>query len=192
VAIVVVMTTWATGRRLLTARLRERSLTFEEIAAHEGQDRLVTSPRTAVFLSRELDRVPPALWRLVNHLDIRPARCILVQVKTEPVPKVPSAERFDVRTVADGVYRVAVRYGFMEEPNIPAVIARLRGEGLDVDPDEVVYVLGRETILATERRGMALWRERLFGFLSRNAARATAFYRLPPKQVIEVGAEIDL
>jgi KUP system potassium uptake protein len=80
----------------------------------------------------------------------------------------------------------------MEEPNIPAVIARLRGEGLDVDPDEVVYVLGRETILATERRGMALWRERLFGFLSRNASRATAFYRLPPKQVIEIGAEIDL
>lgn len=192
VAIVVIMTTWATGRRLLTARLRERSWTFDEIAAHESEDRLVTSPRTAVFLSRELDRVPPALWRLVNHLDIRPARSIVVQVTTEPVPKVPAAERFDVRTVADGVYRVAVRYGFMEEPNIPAVISRLRGEGLDVDPDEVVYVLGRETILATERHGMALWRERLFGFLSRNASRATAFYRLPPKQVIEIGAEIDL
>jgi KUP system potassium uptake protein len=80
----------------------------------------------------------------------------------------------------------------MEEPNIPAVIARLRKEGIDIDPDDVVYVLGRETILATKRRGMALWRERLFGFLSRNAARATAFYRLPPNRVIEVGAEIDL
>jgi KUP system potassium uptake protein len=192
VVIVVVMTTWATGRRLLTARLRERSSTFEEIAARTGANRPVTSPRTAVFLSRELDRVPPALWRLVHHLNLRPARSILVQVSTEPQPKVPSAERFDVRQVADGVYRVAVRYGFMEEPNIPRVISQLRGRGLDVDPAEVVYVLGRETILATERRGMALWRERLFGFLSRNAARATAFYRLPPKQVIEVGAEIDL
>jgi KUP system potassium uptake protein len=90
------------------------------------------------------------------------------------------------------VYRVAVRYGFMEEPNVPAVIARLRGRGLDVDPDEVVYVLGRETILASDRRGMALWRERLFGFLTRNAARATAFYKIPSSQVIEVGAEIDL
>ena len=192
VAIVVVMTTWATGRRLLTARLRERSSTFEEIAARKGENRPVTSPRTAVFLSRELDRVPPALWRLVHHLDLRPARSILVQVSTEPRPKVPSAERFDVRPVADGVYRVAVRYGFMEEPNIPRVISQLRGRGLDVDPAEVVYVLGRETILATDRRGMALWRERLFGFLSRNASRATAFYRLPPRQVIEVGAEIDL
>jgi KUP system potassium uptake protein len=192
VAIVVVMTTWATGRRLLTARLRERSWTFDDIAAHDGEKRLVTSPRTAVFLSRELDRVPPALWRLVSHLDVRPARCIIVQVATERVPKVPSAERFELWTVADGVHRVAVRYGFMEEPNIPGVIAQLRGAGLDVDPDDVVYVLGRETILATDRQGMALWRERLFAFLSRNASRATAFYRLPPKQVIEVGAEIDL
>jgi KUP system potassium uptake protein len=192
VAIVVLMTTWATGRRLLTIRLRERSSSFEEIAARTGADRPLTSHRTAVFLSRELDRVPPALWRLVEHLGIRPERCILVQVSTERTPKVSEADRFDVQSVVDGVYRVAVRYGFMEEPNIPAVIARLRGRGLDVDPDEVVYILGRETILATKRRGMALWRERLFGFLTRNAARATAFYRLPPRQVIEVGAEIDL
>ena len=192
VAIVVLMTTWATGRRLLTIRLRERSSSFEEIAARTGADRPLTSHRTAVFLSRELDRVPPALWRLVEHLGIRPERAILVQVSTERTPKVSEADRFDVQSVVDGVYRVAVRYGFMEEPNIPAVIARLRGRGLDVDPDEVVYILGRETILATKRRGMALWRERLFGFLTRNAARATAFYRLPPRQVIEVGAEIDL
>ena len=192
VVIVVVMTTWATGRRLLTARLRERSSSFEEFAARKGEDRPVTSRRTAVFLSRELDRVPPALWRLAHHLDVRPERSILVQVTTEPTPKVPEKDRFDVSSLAGDAYRVAVRYGFMEEPNIPAVIARLHEHGLHVDPHEVVYVLGRETILASQRRGMALWRERLFGFLSRNAARATAFYRLPPQQVIEVGAEIDL
>jgi KUP system potassium uptake protein len=192
VAIVLVMTTWATGRRLLTARLRERSSSFEEIAARTGENRPLTSRRCAVFLSRDLDRVPPALWRLVHYLDVRPERSILVNVVTEPTPKVPETERFDLRTETDGVYRVAVRYGFMEEPNIPAVIARLRGRGLDVDPDEVVYILGRETILASARPGMALWRERLFGFLTRNAARATAFYQLPPRQVVEVGAEIDL
>ena len=163
------MTTWATGRRLLTLRLRERSSTFEQIAARTGENRPAASRRTAVFLSRELDRVPPALWRLVEHLDVLPARSILVHVVTVPVPRVPESDRFDVRSGADGVHRVVVRYGFMEEPNIPAVIARLRGRGLDVDPAEVVYVLGRETILATHRRGMALWRERLFAFLSRNA-----------------------
>jgi KUP system potassium uptake protein len=192
VAIVIVMTTWATGRRILAVRLRERSSSFEEIAARTGDDRPLTSRRCAVFLSRDLDRVPPALWRLVHYLDIRPERSILVNVTTEPTPKISEAERFDVRSEPDGVYRVAVRYGFMEEPDVPAVIARLRGRGLDVDPDTVVYVLGRETILATHRRGMMLWRERLFGFLTRNASRATAFYRLPPRQVVEVGAEIDL
>jgi KUP system potassium uptake protein len=192
VAIVVVMTTWATGRRLLAVRLRERSSSFEDIAARSDEERPVTSRSTAVFLSRELDRVPPALWRLVHHLEVRPARSILVHVTTVPAPKVSEADRFDLRSAADGVHRVAARYGFMEEPDIPAVIARLRSRGLDVDPDEVVYILGRETILASHRRGMALWRERLFGFLTRNAARATTFYKLPPRQVIEVGAEIDL
>jgi KUP system potassium uptake protein len=192
VAIVVVMTTWATGRRLLTARLRERSISFEEIAARTGESRPLRSRRTAVFMSRELDRLPPALWRIVRHLDVFPERSILVRVVTEPVPHVPEAERFDLKDGGDGVHRVEVRYGFMEEPDVPAVIARLRERGLDVDPAEVVYILGRETILATKRRGMAVWRERLFGFLARNAARATAFYGLPPLQVIEVGAEIDL
>jgi KUP system potassium uptake protein len=192
VTIVLIMTTWATGRRLLTARIRERSSSFEEIAARTGEDRPLTARRCAVFLSRDLDRVPPALWRMVHHLDVRPERSILVNVVTEPTPKVDEVDRFDLREAADGVYRVAVRYGFMEEPNVPAVIARLRDRGLDVDPDEVVYVLGRETIIASDRPGMALWRERLFGFLTRNAARATAFYQIPPRQVIEVGAEIDL
>lgn len=192
VAIVTVMTTWATGRRLLTVRLRESSSTFEEIASRSGNERPQTARRTAVFLSRDLDRVPPALWRMVHHLDIRPERSILVNVSTEPTPKVADADRFELRPVVDGVSRVAVRVGFMEEPDIPAVIARLPQVGFDVDPDEVVYVLGRETILASERPGMAIWRERLFGFLSRNSARATAFYNLPEKQVVEVGAEIHL
>jgi KUP system potassium uptake protein len=80
----------------------------------------------------------------------------------------------------------------MESPDLPAVVARLPELGLPVDPDQVVYVLGRETILATERHGMALWRERLFAYLARNAARSTAFFNLPPRQVIEIGAEIDL
>jgi KUP system potassium uptake protein len=192
VAIVTVMTTWAAGRRLLTAQLRESSSTFDELAALPSASRPLTSHRTAVFMSRDLDRVPPALWRMVHHLNTRPERSILVHVSTEPIPKVPETDRFEVRAVADGVYRVAVRCGFMEEPNIPAVIARLPGAGVDVDPARVVYVLGRETIFASDRRGMALWRERLFGFLSRNSARATAFYHLPPDQVVEIGAEIHL
>ena len=191
-AIVVVMTTWATGRRLLTVRLRETSSTFDELAACTGADRPLTSRRTAVFMSRDLDRVPPALWRMVHLLNTRPERSILVHVSTEPIPKVPEQDRFEVRPVAEGVYRVAVRCGFMEQPNIPAVIARLPQAGVDVDPAQVVYVLGRETIFASDRRGMALWRERLFGFLSRNSARATAFYHLPPEQVVEIGAEIHL
>jgi KUP system potassium uptake protein len=190
--IVVVMTTWATGRRLLSARLRERSITFDEIAHVPGAERLAAAPRTTVFMVRDLERVPPALLRIVRHLGVRPEHPILLRVSTEPVPRVPDARRFDVELSRDGFDRVEVRYGFMQEPDVPAIMARLGDRGLDVDPARVVYVVGRETILATERRGMARWRERLFAFLNRNAARATAFYKLPPAQVLEIGAEIDL
>jgi KUP system potassium uptake protein len=192
VAIVVVMTTWATGRRLLNARLRERSASLEDLTRQRADGTALLAPKTAIFLTRELDRVPPAMTRLHRHFDLLPARAILMRVVSEPVPYVTEDDRLTVDPPEGGFCRVVVRYGFMESPDIPAVVARLPERGVPVDPDEVVYVLGRETILATERHGMALWRERLFAFLARNAARATAFFNLPPRQVIEIGAEIDL
>jgi KUP system potassium uptake protein len=129
---------------------------------------------------------------LLRQFDLVPQRAILLRVDVEPVPHVPDKERFTVQAPAADVCRVVVRYGFMDDPDVPAAVARFHEQGLRVDPDEVLYVLGRETILATERHGMAIWRERLFAFLARNAGRATAFFDLPPKQVIEIGAEIDL
>ena len=192
VAIVVVMTTWATGRRLLNARLKERSASLEDLFRRRATGETLTAQRTAIFLTRELDRVPPALSRLLRQFDLVPQRAILLRVDVEPVPHVPDKERFTVQAPAADVCRVVVRYGFMDDPDVPAAVARFHEQGLRVDPDEVLYVLGRETILATERHGMAIWRERLFAFLARNAGRATAFFDLPPKQVIEIGAEIDL
>jgi KUP system potassium uptake protein len=192
IAIVTVMTSWATGRRLLNAQLRERSASLSNLERERAEGKAVVVRRTAIFLTRELDRVPPAMTRLHRHFDVVLERAILMRVVSEPVPHVPEENRITVETPESNLCRVVVRYGFMESPDIPAVVALLPERGLPVDPDEVVYVLGRETILATERRGMALWRERLFAFLARNAARATAFFNLPPRQVIEIGAEIDL
>ncbi|HJQ98248.1 MAG TPA: KUP/HAK/KT family potassium transporter, partial [Candidatus Polarisedimenticolaceae bacterium] len=192
VVIVTIMTSWATGRRLLNAQLRERSASLSQLERERAEGTAIVIRKTAIFLTRELDRVPPAMTRLHRHFDVLLERAILMRVVSEPVPHVAEEDRISVETPESNLCRVVVRYGFMESPDIPAVVARLPERGLPVDPDQVVYVLGRETILATERHGMALWRERLFAFLARNAARATAFFNLPPRQVIEIGAEIDL
>ena len=191
-AIVTVMTSWATGRRLLNARLRERSATLEDLKRERAAGEALLIAKTAIFLTRELDRVPPAMTRLHRHFDVLPSHAILMRVVSEPIPHLAEEDRITVESPESDMCRVVVRYGFMESPDIPAIVAQLPAHGLAVDPDQVVYVLGRETILATERHGMALWRERLFAFLARNAARATAFFNLPPRQVIEIGAEIDL
>jgi KUP system potassium uptake protein len=105
---------------------------------------------------------------------------------------VPAAERLSVARPAPGFVRVLAHYGFMETPSVPEIVGRLNAAGLPLATDEVTYFLGRETLVPTPRPGMALWRERLFAFMSRNAARAASFYRIPSRRVFEVGTQVDL
>jgi KUP system potassium uptake protein len=102
------------------------------------------------------------------------------------------SERVEVEAFGKGFYSVVVRYGFMQDPNIPFVIEQLKEHGVDIKIEATTFFLGRETLVSTERPGMARWREHLFAFLSRNAARATDFFRLPADQVFEVGVQVEL
>src|SRR5262249_11971755 len=83
-------------------------------------------------------------------------------------------------------------YGFMQDPIVPDALRAAQPRGLDIDADDVTYFLGRETILVTHRRGMAIWREKLFVLMTRNAVRATAFFRLPPERVVELGVQLEI
>jgi KUP system potassium uptake protein len=106
---------------------------------------------------------------------------------------VPEEQRLEVEHLGDGIYRAKVHYGFMEDPDIPAVLAAGEGHALPrLDPDDTTYFLGRETIISTSRAGMAEWREKLFGLMSRNATTATAFFGIPPDRVVELGEQIEL
>jgi KUP system potassium uptake protein len=87
---------------------------------------------------------------------------------------------------------VRVQYGFMEDPNVPEALLQARQQGLQTDPDDTTYFLGRETIIVTRREGMAIWREKLFVLMARNAVRATAFFRLPPERVVELGVQVEM
>jgi len=119
-------------------------------------------------------------------------RVVLLAMLTDPEAYVPDERRVRVETLAPNFYRVTAHHGFAEDAEVPAVLERCKGEGLEVDPSTATFFLGRESLLATDRPGMALWRERLFALLSRNARRATKFFRIPPNRVCELGAQIEL
>jgi KUP system potassium uptake protein len=97
-----------------------------------------------------------------------------------------------VQSLGSGLYNVRIQYGFMEDPDVPEAIERLREHGVPIEADDVTYFLGRETIVVSRREGMAIWREKLFVLMARNAVRATAYFKLPPERVVELGVQVEM
>jgi len=188
------MTTWKTGRRIVAARLTARAVPFDLFLNRVMVSHPVRVPGTAVFMTAQPLGTPPALAHNLRYNKILHERVIALMVTTQPVPKVAEEDQITVRSLGHGVFDVVVRYGFMEDPNIPAAldVARKHGLDLDSDDDDVTYFLGRETLIVTETPGMAMWRERLFVLMARNAVRATAFFKLPPERVVELGVQVEL
>jgi KUP system potassium uptake protein len=119
-------------------------------------------------------------------------RTVFLTVATEEIPHVPAEERIRAEDLGNGFWRVIIRYGFLEDPDVPAAFKLLKVDGLEFRPMETTFFLGRETLIATKRPGMAIWRERLFARMARNERPATSFFRLPPNRVVELGEQIEL
>jgi KUP system potassium uptake protein len=193
VAIFTLLTTWKTGRRLLDERLQERLLPLDRLFERLGRNPPLRVPGTAVFMTSATQGVPPPLLHNLQHNKVLHRQVVLLTVQTADVPHVASGECATIERLADDFFRVTLRYGYMDQPDVPAALAALPdASALRIDPGDVTYFLGRETLLATERPGMAIWREKLFGRMARNAERATAFFRIPPAQVIEIGMQVEL
>ncbi|HEX5131420.1 MAG TPA: potassium transporter Kup [Candidatus Krumholzibacteria bacterium] len=188
--VMTIMTTWRAGRQLLEERVRERRVSFEELKQRAAQ--VTRVPGTGIFLERDPLDVPPTVMRIQRHLNVMFERVIVLSIHTERVPAVPAKERLTVEQLEGNMYRVVARYGFNEMPHVPRLLRRCAEHGLQIDPSEVTYVMSRETLLATPREGMALWRERLFSFMARNSGLASDAFRIPAKHVLEIGAEIEL
>ncbi|MDF1504008.1 potassium transporter Kup [Roseisolibacter sp. H3M3-2] len=186
------LTTWKTGRRILAQRLAERSIprdVFLEGLLRHPPHRV---PGTSVFMYGSATGTPPALLHNLKHNRVLHERVVFLAIRTEEVPQVDPAERASVEALGHGLWQVTLRYGFMEDADVPDALARLGHPELVLRPLDTTYFLGRETLIATRHPGMALWRERLFALLSRNARPATAFFRLPPNRVVELGAQVEL
>ena len=149
-------------------------------------------PGTAIFMNGNATRTPPALIHNLEHNKVLHQRVLFLTVKTRLVPYVEEHERVELEPIGHGFYRLRVFYGYMEDPEIPRVLENVKAPGFLFDPKDTTYFLGRETIMASKRPGMALWREKIFALISRNATSATAYFCLPPDRVVELGSQVEI
>jgi KUP system potassium uptake protein len=186
------MTTWKTGRRLVAERLSARAFPLEEFVAAIVAAPPHRVPGTAVFMTAQPRGTPPALAHNLRYNKILHEHVVVLNVKTARVPHVAEDAKLSVQKLGCGIFNVHVQYGFMEDPDIPFALRMARTRGVQVDFDDVTYFLGRETIIVSAKRGMSRWREALFVLMARNAVRATAFFRLPPERVVELGVQVEM
>ncbi|MBI2614634.1 MAG: potassium transporter Kup [Gemmatimonadetes bacterium] len=186
------LTTWKRGRELLYGRLRERAVPLDILLGDIEAEPPQRVPGTAVFMTPNVGSTPPALVHNLAHNKVLHEQVIFLSILTQEVPVVPPPERVQVKDLGHGFYWVTARYGFMQDPSVPDILERAKGQGVESRLEATTFFLGRETLLATARPGMARWREHIFSFMSRNAQRATAFYKIPPDQVFEVGVQVEM
>jgi len=186
------LTTWKRGRVILSKRMRDQILPLGSFLERVMQHPPHRVHGTAVFMFSSVSGTPPALLHNLKHNKVLHERVVFLTIRTEEVPTVPPEQRASVEALGHALWQVVLRYGFMEDVDIPAALRAVEQDGLAFPPMETTYFLGRETLIATKRPGMALWREHLFALMSRNARPATTFFKLPPNRVVELGAQVEL
>jgi len=186
------MATWKTGRNRLRQRLINSLLPIEDFLKDVTERKPHRVPGTAIFLAGNPDGTPAALTHNFKHNKIIHKRVILLTILIEEIPYVEMERRVNVADLGEGFFRVIGRYGFMEEPDAQEILKLCKPLGLNFREMETTFFLSRETIIASERRGLARWRKRLFALLSRNAQPANAYFRLPPNRVVELGLQVEI
>jgi KUP system potassium uptake protein len=185
------LTTWATGRKLMRRSLQLGAMDLDLfIKSTSNSMRRVAG--TAVFLSSATDGVPPALLHNVKHNKILHERIIILTVITKGIPHLGTQDRVVGVDHGNGFYRLTLRHGFMEEVNIPAVLATVEACGGPIKKMDTSYFLSRQTLLPSSRPGMALWREKLFAWMIRNAESPMDFFKLPTNRVVELGSQVEI
>lgn len=190
--IYLLMITWIHGRQLLAAGLAEHSIPFTQLVDEFVNPQYGRVEGTAIYMSGRPDTVPLALSHNLKHNKVVHRRVFLITFVTKDVPHVSRAKRLEVEELTHGLLRIRVSVGFMDDADFAGVLELANEKGLNIEPDATTFFLGREIVLATRKAGMALWREKLFAFMGRNALSPVTYYNLPAKQVMEVGVQIEI
>lgn len=185
------LTTWAKGRDLMRERMREAAMPIKVFVSSAATS-ATRVPGTAVFMTSTPEGVPHALLHNLKHNKVLHERIILLTVRISNSPYVDGTNRCMLEDMGQGFHRLILKYGFMEEPDVPAALANIHNCGADFKMMDTSFFLARQTLLASSRPGMAIWREKLFAWMLRNAESAMEFFRLPTNRVVELGSQVEI
>ena len=185
------MTTWRTGRRIVASSIRRGQTPIADFVEELRGRRIQRVPGTAVFLFKDAGGTPPALLVNLAHNKVLHKTVLLLSIVTQDVPNVPPDERADVTNLGPNIWQVVLRFGYLDQPNVPEALAAI-SDPLTIDMSDLRYFLGRETVIAAPLPNMAPWREKLFVMQMRTAASAARFFYLPADRVFEVGTTVEI
>ena len=186
------MATWRRGRELVMREVKQSGLALEPFIASIVAHPPLRVPGTAVFLTANEAAVPHALLHNLKHNKVLHERNVILTVDTVETPVAEDDERTSVESLGDNFYKLVLRFGFIEDPDVPHTLTTIKRCGLPFDLMDTTFFLSRESIVATDRRGMALWRDKLFAFMQRNAIPATAFFQIPGNRLVELGTQVEI
>ncbi len=190
--IFIVMSTWATGRRLVRVSMERSAISQELFIESLSRGSVVTVPGTAIFMTSTSGRTPVALLHSLKHYQAIHQRVIFMTLTTVDEPWVPPSHRVEVEKLDEHFWRVTGRFGFMQKPNVPLLLRLCAGHDLEVDPNKATFFLGREIIIPSKKPGMARWREHLFSFTSKLAQQPATYFQIPVGRVIELGQQVEI
>jgi KUP system potassium uptake protein len=186
-----VMWIWHRGSEAVTARMHEALIPVPEFMADIAARNIPRVPGTAVFPTRTERDTPPVMVWHVKHNRALHQHLFVLRVEILPVPWVAPRKRITIEEIAPNYWRAEARFGFMERPHIPELLATSKALGCNIDLDDVTYYVGRETVIGREDgKGLPAWQERIFAVMERNAAHVSDFFSLPTDQVVEIGRQV--
>jgi KUP system potassium uptake protein len=185
------LTTWARGRFLMNQRLTESAMPMEVFI--KSASRTATRVAgTAVFMTSTASGVPHALLHNLKHNKVLHERILILTVIIDEIPYIDLEDRIEVVDLGENFYRMILRYGFMQQPDVPATLKIVENCGPQIKMMDTSFFLARQTLLASDRPGMAIWREKLFAWMLRNAESAMEFFKLPTNRVVELGSQVEI
>ena len=188
-----IMVTWRRGASILEEQIAGMTPTLQTFIGRAKGENVPRVPGQAVYFTGRLEQTPPSLLKLARHAGVLHETVVVLTVVIEPVPATSLAERIELTQMAEGFYRIVLRYGFMQSPNVPSDLRACAEIGLELQLDQVHYIVGAVDLLAGRKRhGMVLWRDKLFAFMARNTHDITDTYRLPVDQLVTVGLRVGI
>ena len=190
--IFVLMSTWKQGGRWRSQEFENSRIRFDDFLQGLKLDPPVRVKGTAVFMTQDRDGTPPALLHHLKHNQVLHEQLVILTIETRAEPNVPRERRVEVVQLGHGFWRILAYYGFMETPNVPEIMRLAAGAGLATVRGRTSFFLGRETFVPGKRSNVSRWRKALFVFMARNARSPTDFFGIPPNDVVELGAQIQI